>query len=149
MQPGMAGLVRAERQQGVVRVVASTAAKAAAGWRAHRIAVEPFGDATGEGAGLGLIAWQAAVELGNARPLVEQGSPVLARPAVATRALQRDHARLVKRQKFEHGGRRRGGGVEHEGIAIDADPNAGIARGLEGLDSAHSRTLQPVFSGAD
>src|SRR5690606_17864190 len=48
-----------------------------------------------------------------------------------------------------HSGRRRGGGVQREGIPIDADANAGIARRLEGLDGAHSRTLQPVFSCAD
>jgi hypothetical protein len=53
MQPGMAGLFGAERQQLVVGVVACTAAEAAAGRRPNGIAVEPLDDAAGEGAGLG------------------------------------------------------------------------------------------------
>ena len=83
MQPGMAGRFGAERQQRVMGVFGLAAAEAAPGRRAHRIAVQPFGDAAGEGASLGLVARQPAVELGNARPFVEEGPPVLARPAVA------------------------------------------------------------------
>ena len=78
MQPGMAGRFRAEGKQRVVTVFGLAAAKAATGRRAHRVAVEPFGGTAGEGAGLGLIPWQAAVKLGNARPFIEEGPPVLA-----------------------------------------------------------------------
>ncbi len=90
------------------------ATMAATGRRAHRVAVEPFGDATGKGAGLGLIAWQASVELGNARPFIEEGPPVFAQSAVAARAQQSDHLCLVTRRKVQHGGRRRGVGIKRD-----------------------------------
>jgi hypothetical protein len=53
MQPGMAGRLSAEGQQRVVGVFGFTAAEAATWRRTRRIAVEPFGDAEGERAGLG------------------------------------------------------------------------------------------------
>ena len=71
------------------------------------VAVQPFGDAAGEGAGLGLGARQPAIELGDARPLVEEGAPVLGRPAVVAGRKQRDHVRLVAGQQVEDGGGRR------------------------------------------
>ena len=89
MQPGVAGGLGSERHQRVVRVLGPAAAEAAIGRRAHRIAVEPFGDAAREGAGFGLFARQPAVELGDARPFVEEGPPVFARPAVAPRVKTR------------------------------------------------------------
>ncbi|MGY4400767.1 hypothetical protein [Bradyrhizobium sp. USDA 3315] len=57
---------------------ACTTADAAAGRGAHQIAVEPLG----EGAGLGPIAWQAAIELRNPGALVKKDLPVLGRPAI-------------------------------------------------------------------
>ena len=95
MQPGMAGLFGAERQQLVVGVFAPTAAETAAGRRACRIAVEPFDDAAIEGADLGLIARQPAIELGEPGALVEIRQPVLARPAVHAFAQQRNDADLM------------------------------------------------------
>src|SRR4051812_28895918 len=146
MQPSMVGLFAAEWQQFVLGLFTSTAAEAAARRRARRIAVQPFGDAAGEGAGFG--GREPTLEVGDCRPLVEQSPPILARPAVAAGAQQRDHARLVVRKQLQHGRRRRGLGVQREGIAIDADPNAGIARRLQGSGGAHSRALQPAFSAA-
>ena len=103
MQPRMAGLFGAERQQLVVGAVACTATAAAAGRRPNRIAVEPLGHAAGEGAGLGGRARQPAIELGDAPPFVEQGPPVLARPTITAGAQQRDHARLVTRKQVQDG----------------------------------------------
>jgi hypothetical protein len=48
--------------------------------RAHGNAVEPFNDAAGEGAGLGLLARQPAIELGHGYALVEKDLPILDRP---------------------------------------------------------------------
>ena len=94
-------------------------------------------------------ARQPAIGLGDRRPFVIQGPPVLARPAAAAGAQQRDHLRLVTRKQVQHGLGRRGVGVPREGIAIDADPNARIARRIQGVKGAHSLALQPAFSGAD
>jgi hypothetical protein len=79
-------------------VLVPAAAEAAAGRRANRIAVEPFGHATGEGAGLGIGARQFAVELGDAGPLVEVRKPVLGRPAAMGWVQKGDDACLVPRQ---------------------------------------------------
>ncbi|HZZ26134.1 MAG TPA: hypothetical protein VFE60_27870 [Roseiarcus sp.] len=79
----MAGGLGSERQQRVVALLGLAAAEAAVGRRAHRITVEPFGHTAREGTGLGLQARQAAVELGDSRPFVEEGPPVFARPAIA------------------------------------------------------------------
>jgi hypothetical protein len=95
---------------------------------------------------------QVAVELGDTSPLVEEGKPVLSRPAIAALAKKRDHAHLVIRQQIEQRRRRRRGGFEREVIAIDRQLDAGGARGLEGFRRAHSRALQPdvpTFSGAE
>src|SRR5450631_2191103 len=97
MQPGVADRFGSERYQRIVTVFGVAAAEAATGWRVHRIAVQPFGDATDKGTGLGLVTWQSAVELGHARPFVEKAAPVFARPAIAADAKQRDHLCLVKR----------------------------------------------------
>ena len=48
--------------------------------RVRRIAVQPFDDAAGEGADLGLAARQFAVGLGDAGPLVEEDLPILDAP---------------------------------------------------------------------
>jgi hypothetical protein len=77
MQPGVAGGLGSERQQWVVGVLRLTAAEAAAGRRARRIAVQPFGHATDEGASLRFCAWQPAIELGDARPPVIERQPIL------------------------------------------------------------------------
>jgi hypothetical protein len=72
MQPGVAGGL-------------STEAETAPRRRAHGISVQPLLRAAGEGAGLGLAARQSAIELGDARPLVEEDIPILGRPAVIGR----------------------------------------------------------------
>ena len=54
MQPGMAGRLEAMGEQRVVRIMAVAAGKAASGWRAHEVAVQPFDYAAGEGEALGL-----------------------------------------------------------------------------------------------
>src|SRR5215207_2471844 len=68
MQPGLASLFRAERQQLVVGMFAPTAAEAPAWRRLHQLPVEPFGNAAGEGASLGFFPRQPGFQ----RPLLEQ-----------------------------------------------------------------------------
>ena len=55
---------------------------------------------------------------------------------------QRDDGGLVARQRGEHGGRRRGGRLQHQIAAVDPDADAGLACRLQSLDRAHSRALQ-------
>ncbi len=130
--------------------VAATAAEAAAGRRAHRIAVQPFGDAAGEGAGLGLRARQPAIELGDARPLVEEGPPVLARPAVARRCA----AARSRPPCDATAGRARPAGGAASASSVRSSPSMPIRTpasraAFRACDGAHSRALQPAFSGAD
>jgi hypothetical protein len=66
MEPDMASRLDAVPQKRVVGMVATTAGEAASRRRALEIAVQPFNNAAGEGAGLGLRTRQAAVELGDA-----------------------------------------------------------------------------------
>jgi hypothetical protein len=66
MQPSVPGVLGAERQQGIVRLLVLMAAETAARWRAHRIVVQPFGDEGREGATLDLIEGQPAIGLTNA-----------------------------------------------------------------------------------
>jgi hypothetical protein len=51
----------AVEKQSVTRMIAPAAGEAARGRRAHEIAVQPFDDAAGEGAGLGFRARQSAI----------------------------------------------------------------------------------------
>src|ERR1700722_17106401 len=95
MKPGVAGGLGSERQQRVVALLGRTTAKAAVRRRAHRVAVEPLGDAAREGARLGLIARETAFELADASSFVEEDLPVLGRPSVRTRPQQRHDAGLV------------------------------------------------------
>jgi hypothetical protein len=75
MQPGVAGGFCSERKQRVVPIFRFAAAEAAAGRRAHRIAVQPFGHESGKGACLGLGALEPAIELRDSGPLVEEHLP--------------------------------------------------------------------------
>jgi len=69
MQPGMAGRLDAKGQERIMAMIATVAGETAPRWRAHEVAVQPFNNAAGEGAGLGPGARQAAIELGDASPL--------------------------------------------------------------------------------
>src|SRR5215204_5936610 len=99
MQPGMAGLFRAERQQLVVGVFAATAAEAPAWRRLNQLPVEPFGNAAGEGASLGFFTRQPAIELGDGRLVLEERVPVLSRPAAGAGSQQRQHLCLVPAER--------------------------------------------------
>jgi hypothetical protein len=65
MQPGVTGRLGSEGQQRVVGVFSLTAANAPARRRANRIAVQPFGHATDEGTGFGLLVHEAIREGGG------------------------------------------------------------------------------------
>ena len=82
MQPGLAGGFDAVGQQRIVGVFTIAASETAPGRRAPRIVVQPFGDAAGEGLGLGLRTRQSAIELDDAGPFVKKDLPVLDRPSV-------------------------------------------------------------------
>ena len=60
-----------EGEQPFMAMIAAATGETTLRCRPHGIAVQPFGDAAGEGAGLGLGAQQTAVELGDARPLIK------------------------------------------------------------------------------
>jgi len=77
MQPGMAGRLDAMGKQRVVRIMAVAAGEAASGRRAHEVAVQPFGNAAGEGTRFGFAPRQLGLRLGDARPLLEEGEPLL------------------------------------------------------------------------
>ncbi len=149
MQPGMAGRVRRRTAAQRRRLFAATAAGQRPGGERTGLRFSHSTTQQAKARASASRARQPAIELGDRRPFVEEGPPVLARPAVAPGAQQRDHARLVTREQVQHGRRRRRGGVQRQGVAVDADPNARIARRLQGLDGAHSLALQPAFSGAD
>ncbi len=130
-------------------VLGAAAAETAVWRRPHRIAVEPLHYAAREGAGFGLFAAQPAVELGDAGPLVEEGPPVLARPAVAANAKKHDDARLLPRQGIEHIRRRRYLRLQYEILAVDLELDACGSGRFEGLNRAHIRALQPALFSAD
>ena len=110
MQPNLARASDADGQEAMMRRLVSAAAETTPGWRVHRIAVQPFGDAVSEGTGLGFGARQPAIELGDPGALVKEGSPVLGRPAAITdpqpTSQQLDDAGLMLSQQVENGRRR-------------------------------------------
>ncbi len=77
MQPNLARASDADRQEAIMQGLASATAETPPGWRMHRISVQPFGEAMGEGARLGFGARQPAIELGNPGALVEECSPLI------------------------------------------------------------------------
>jgi hypothetical protein len=121
-------------------MIATVAGETAPWWRAHDVAVQPFNNAASKGLGLGLRTWQAAIELGDAGPLVEEDLLVIGRPAVPRRAQQQHDLGLVPPQEVEHAGRRRGGSLEHQVVAIHREPDAGSACRLHGFSRAHGRS---------
>src|SRR5208282_540265 len=152
MLPGMSDAFDAEGHRRIMAMITATAAEAAPRRRAHGVAVQPFSNATGEGASLGLGTRQPAVEFGDAGPLLEEHLPVLNRPAVTARPEQRYDASLVTRQGVEQSGRRRHGRRQRQIVAVEPKFNPGGASRLQGFDRAQSRALQPpipVFSGAE
>ena len=144
MQPGMSRRFGAERQQGVMRVFISPARQAAAGRRLHRIAVEPFADAAIEGTHFSFLSWQAAVELVDTSPFVDEGQPVLARPAVIHRPQQCHYAGVMAGQQVEDGTRRRSRGFEHEPVTLDPEP---YARGSRDLSASAALITAPSIQG--
>ena len=67
--------------QGLVSAAAETTPRGGA----HRIAVQPFGDAVSEGTRLGFGTRQPAIEFGNPGALVVEFSPILGRPPILAR----------------------------------------------------------------
>src|SRR5208282_2824728 len=104
MKPDMAVCFGAVRQQRIAGSIWVAALDAMTGYWPCRIAIEPFGDATGEGLGLGRAARQSAVELGNAGAFVKVGEPVLAGPTVRTRSQQGGNAGLLTGECVEDAG---------------------------------------------
>src|SRR3974377_152703 len=70
-------------------MLAATAAETAPRPGTQGNPVEPFNDAAGEGAGLGLLARQPAIELGHGYALVEKDLPILGPPTVIAPAIAR------------------------------------------------------------
>jgi hypothetical protein len=87
------------RQQRIVRTLAAAAGETASGRRALEVTVQPFDDAAGKCAGFGFRAREAAVELGDRGPIIEEGLPVLFNPGRTTRPQQFQDACLVARQE--------------------------------------------------
>ena len=90
MQPNLPCASDAEGQEAIMRGLVAAAAETTPGWRALRIAVQPFGNAVSEGTRLGFGARQPAIELGDPGALVEEelASPrptSRPRPAAAAR----------------------------------------------------------------
>ena len=79
---------------------APSAAEAPACRRLHQLPVQAFGNAAGEGASLGSFTRQPGFQRGDARPLLEEGMPVLGRAAAGAGLRQRQHLGLVP---GEHG----------------------------------------------
>src|SRR4051812_12380963 len=102
MQPG-----RRSDSVGQQRVALTAATmETAVGRRLHRITVKPFDHAAFEGARLGRCSLEAAIELHNARSLVKESYPVLARPIV-NMPEQCDDLSLMPRKRLDHSSRRR------------------------------------------
>jgi class 3 adenylate cyclase len=144
MQPGMAGAFGAERQERIVSVFGIATAKTLSGWRVRRIVVQPLGNATGEGLGLGLRTRQSSIELDHTGAFVKEDMPVLSRPAVFGRPQQRQDLGLEAGQEIDHGAWRRHRRRQNQVFAVDSELDSGYVGRPESLNRAHIRPLQPV-----